>query len=374
MRQQLSLMMMHLVIACLFFQSCKKETIIIPLPPAPSNPTSPTTSNIGPASISIRAVDLSFLSEIELAGIKYKNNGEIQDPLLTLKNAGCNYVRLRLWHTPTGPHSSLAEVKKMTDRIRLLGMKVWLCVHYSDSWADPGKQTKPDAWRSMNFSELKLALEVYTAGVVNEIKPDLIQIGNEINDGFLWPDGKITTNELQFVQLMQTAVSAVRKTAAGTKIMIHFAGMTGSDWFYNKLNNLDYDYIGISYYPIHHGALLEKLGQTIKSLTTFFSKKLLVAEVAYPFTLGWNDWTNNIVGLTSHLVSGYDATPDGQKRFLEGLRKMIGDNGGIGFCYWGGEWIAFKGPQASNGSPWENQALWDFEYNALPAVNVFKEN
>jgi len=374
-RRSFQFTIVYLFFASIFFSSCTKQTPVKPPTPAnPANPSTPTSPTNSTASISIRGADLSFLPEIESAGIRYKNNGEIQDPLLTLKNAGCNYIRLRIWHSPSGTNSSLSEVKKMAERIRLLGMKVWLCVHYSDSWADPGKQSKPDAWKSINFSELKSAAEVYTANVVNEIKPDLIQIGNETNDGFLWPDGKLTTNETQFIQLMQTTISAVRKNAAGTKIMIHFAGLTGSDWFFNKLNNLDYDYVGLSYYPIHHGTLLEKLGQTIKALTASSNKKVLVAEVAYPFTLSWNDWTNNIVGLPSHLVSGYDASPDGQKSFLEGLRKMIGDNGGIGFCYWGGEWVAFKGPQASNGSPWENQALWDFGYNALPAINAFKEN
>ena len=373
--QSIKIKLAPLLFTALFFYSCTKQTPVNPPNPTnPTSPTTPTTPTNNTASISIRGADLSFLPEIESTGIKYKNNGEIQDPLLTLKNAGCNYVRLRIWHSPSGTSSSFAEVKKMADRIRLLGMKVWLCVHYSDSWADPGKQTKPDAWKSLNFVELKSALEIYTAGVVNEIKPDLIQLGNETNDGFLWPEGKLTTNETQFIQLMQTAIAAVRKNASGTKIMIHFAGMTGSEWFFNKTNNLDYDYIGLSYYPIYHGTQMEKLGQSIKSLTASSNKKVILAEVAYPFTLGWNDWTNNIVGLPSHLVSGYDASPDGQKKFLEGLRKIIGDNGGIGFCYWGGEWVAFRGPQASNGSPWENQTLWDFGFNALPAIDAFKEN
>jgi arabinogalactan endo-1,4-beta-galactosidase len=88
--------------------------------------------------------------------------------------------------------------------------------------------------------------------------------------------------------------------------------------------------------------------------------------------LGWNDWTNNIVGLPSHLVSGFDATPEGQKLFLEALRKTVDQNNGIGFCYWGAEWVAFRGTQSSNGSSWENQALWDFNLNALPALNAFK--
>jgi len=365
----------HLLYACAIFCACTKQTPTNPTNPAnPANPTNPSPPTNNPVGLSIRSADLSFLPEVELAGTKFKNKGEIQDPLVTLKNAGCNYVRIRLWHTPSGPHSGLAEVKKLADRVRQSGLKVWLCMHYSDTWADPDKQTKPDAWKSMGFNDLKTSIEVYTTTVINEIKPDLIQIGNEINDGLLWPEGRITTNELQFIQLMKTAIAAVRKNAVDAKIMMHFAGMSGSDWFYNKVNTLDYDYIGISYYPIYHGTVLEKLGQTIKSLTSTFNKKVVVAEVAYPFTLGWNDWTNNIVGLPAHLVSGYDASPDGQKNFLVALKKVIADNGGIGFSYWGGDWVAYKGQQASNGSSWENQALWDFGYNALPAIDAFKDN
>ena len=101
---------------------------------------------------------------------------------------------------------------------------------------------------------------------------------------------------------------------------------------------------------------------------------MLLAETAYPFTLDWNDFTNNIVGLANQLVGGYDATLSGQKAFLVDLKKLILQNGGIGFAYWGGEWIAFRGPQATNGSSWENQALWDFTNNAVPAIAAFSGN
>lgn len=182
----------------------------------------------------IRAVDVSFLPLIESEGTIYKKNNTAQDALLTLKNAGCNYIRVRLWHSPTDGHSGLTEVKNLVQRIRQQGMKVWLTVHYSDTWADPGNQTKPVAWQSFSFAELKSAVASYTTTIMNEINPDIIQIGNETNDGMLWPEGKLSTNETKYIQLVQTAVTAVRNASSSTKIMLHFAGTTNAEWFLKK--------------------------------------------------------------------------------------------------------------------------------------------
>ena len=208
----------------------------------------------------IRAADLSFLPEIEAAGVSFKYNNTVQDPLLTLKNAGVNYIRIRLWNNPSNGHSNLSEVKQLATKVRTHGMKVWLTVHYSDTWADPGNQTKPVAWQNLNFSDLKSAVSVYTTQVVTEIKPEIIQIGNETNDGFLWPEGKLSTNETQYLELTNTAISSVKTANSATKIMLHFAGISSSaDWYFNKVKNLNYDYIGISYYPVYHGTSLTDL-------------------------------------------------------------------------------------------------------------------
>ena len=154
--------------------------------------------------------------------------------------------------------------------------------------------------------------------------------------------------------------------------MLHYAGITGSDWFFNKVHNIDYDYIGLSYYPVFHGKDLNLLQSTINTLAQVHNKKVLIAETAYPFTLNWNDWTNNIVGLSTQLIPAYPATNDGQKNFLLAIRVMLESSpNGIGFSYWGGEWVAFRGTQATNGSTFENQTLWDFNFNALPVMNAF---
>ena len=145
-----------------------------------------------------------------------------------------------------------------------------------------------------------------------------------------------------------------------------------ADWFFNKVHNIDYDYIGLSYYPVWHGKDLNVLKTTINSLAQAHNKQVLIAETAYPFTLNWNDWTNNIVGLDTQLIPAYPATAAGQKSFITAIRVLLEtSSNGIGFSYWGAEWVAFRGTQATNGSTFENQALWDFNLNAQPAMDVF---
>jgi arabinogalactan endo-1,4-beta-galactosidase len=322
----------------------------------------------------IRAADLSFLPEIESEGTAYKHNGVAENALTTLKNAGCNTIRIRLWKDPQNSHSGLTEVKALALRVKQAGMKVWLTVHYSDTWADPGNQTKPVAWQSLSFPDLKIAVANYTSSILTEIQPDIIQIGNETNDGMLWPSGKLSTNEAQYLELVQTASSTIRSQSPTTKIMLHFAGITSSDWYFSKVAAIDYDYIGLSYYPIYHGKSLVTLQNTMNSLGQLYNKKVIIAETSYPFSLGYNDYTNNIIGLQDQLIPAFQATNLGQKSYLSALKNtIVQSSNGFGFCYWGAEWVAFRGPTATNGSSWENQALWDFNNNSLPVMDVFSK-
>jgi arabinogalactan endo-1,4-beta-galactosidase len=320
----------------------------------------------------IRGADMSYLPLIESEGTIYKNNGVAQDPIITLKNAGCNAIRMRLWQNPSDGHCGLTEVKAFALRVKQAGLKVWLTVHYSDTWADPAAQTKPFAWQSMDFTTLKNTVSSYTTQIMTEIQPDIFQIGNETNDGMLWPEGKLSVNENQYLQLVASASTAIRSQSTTTKIMLHHAGLTGSDYYFNKVQNIDYDYIGLSYYPIWHGKSLSTLQNTLNSLGQTYNKKVLIAETAYPFTFGYNDFTNNIIGLPEQLIPAFGATSSGQSGFLSAIKNGIKQSShGIGFCYWGSEWVAFRGPTATNGSPWENQALWDFNNNSLPVLTIF---
>ncbi|MDP3681807.1 MAG: glycosyl hydrolase 53 family protein [Flavobacterium sp.] len=324
----------------------------------------------------IRAADISFLPEIESSGTILYNNTKAEDMLTTLKTAGCNAVRIRLWKNPSNGHSGMTEVKALAARVKKAGMKVWLTVHYSDTWADPAVQTIPAEWKNLSFLDLKTAVASYTSTIITEINPDIIQIGNEINSGLLWPQGHLINQEVQCLALLSAASATIRTKAPNTKIMIHYAGVKASDtnWFFNKIKSVDYDYIGLSYYPIWHGKDLEVVKTTINTLGKTYNKKVIIAETAYPFTLGYNDWTNNIVGLDTQLVSGYPATPDGQKSFVMAIKTVVKESEyGLGFAYWGGEWISFKGNQAANGSTFENQAFYDFNNKALPVLQVFNK-
>lgn len=324
----------------------------------------------------IRAADMSFLPLIESENTVYYNRtNQPENALTTLKNAGCNTIRIRLWKNPTDSQSSFNQVKTLAQRVKQAGMKVWLTVHYSDSWADPGTQTAPVAWQGLSFVDLKAEVITYTSSIITEIDPDIIQIGNEINSGFLWPNGHLINNESQCLELLSAASSTIRTQSPDTKIMIHYAGIgAGATWFFNKMSGVNYDYIGLSYYPIWHGKNLTELQSTINSLGQTHNKKVVLAETSYPFTLTWNDWTNNVLGQEDQLIPAYPATALGQKNYLLAIKNLIKETqSGIGFAYWGTEWVAFRGNESTNGSAWENQALWDFDNKALPAIEVFNQ-
>ncbi|NOU48006.1 MAG: cellulase family glycosylhydrolase [Bacteroidales bacterium] len=322
----------------------------------------------------IKACDLSFLPEIRNSGVILKNqDGKPEDMLITLQNAGMNTVRLRLWNNPADGHSGFNEVKALSQEIKNLGLHVWLTVHYSDSWADPGSQTKPENWKNLPFKQLEDSVYAFTKKIVTEINPDVIQIGNEINHGFLWPDGNIS-NKAQLIALLHQGVKAVRDHSAKTKIMIHYAGYKKATEFYSQLSGLDYDLIGLSYYPFWHGKDLDSLQTGLDAIGATLNKQVLIAETSYPFTFEWNDWTNNVIGLQSQILNDYPATETGQRDFLQKIREITKKSPkGFGFAYWGGEWISFKGNTASNGSSWENQAFWDFDNKVLPVIQVFNE-
>lgn len=324
----------------------------------------------------IRAADMSFLPLIESENTIYYNAAnQPENALTTLKNAGCNTIRIRLWKNPTDNQSGFNEVKTLAQRVKQAGMKVWLTVHYSDTWADPGAQTTPAAWQSLSFADLKTEMVNYTSNILTEIQPDIFQIGNEINSGLLWPKGHLINNESQCLELIAAASNKIRTQAPNTKIMIHYAGIgSGATWFYGKMNTIDYDYIGLSYYPIWHGKNLNDLKSTINTLAQSHNKKVLIAETAYPFTLQWNDWTNNIVGLENQLIPTYPASLIGQKNYMLAIKNLLKEtNSGSGFAYWGTEWLAFRGTESTNGSAWENQALWDFDHKVVPAIEVFNK-
>jgi arabinogalactan endo-1,4-beta-galactosidase len=352
----------HILIALLVLIACNKDEV---------KEAIPNNVNLD----FITAVDISSYPEISSTNpIFYDLNGGEKDFLKILKENGINTVRLRLWVNPIDEHSGFNEVKQFSQTLKANGFKTWLTIHYSDTWADPAHQKTPVQWQGISVNALKDSVYNYTQKVINEMQPNYVQIGNEINSGILHPYGDISTNFQNFVSLMQEAISAVRDNSAECKVIIHFAGIDNSDWFFNQIRAIDYDFIGLSFYPIWHGKSLNSLKTKMQQLSNTHNKKILIAETAYPFTLDWNDWTNNIVGSDNQLIlPEFPATPDGQKNFIKQIKKLTAEvENGMGFCYWGAELIAWKGNQSTDASPWENQALFDFNNKALSVLKEFR--
>ncbi len=318
--------------------------------------------------------DVSFVTELENNSVVYRDQGISRDLFRILSDHGQNLIRLRLWHTPSVGYNDLADTITKAIRARDVGMDILLDFHYSDTWADPGTQTKPAAWQGQTLAELKSSLYQYTrqsieALVTAGVTPAMVQVGNEITPGFLWNEGRVggafnTPQQwTQFTDLLKEAIRGVRDaTPAGEYIQVILHSDRGGDaaganWFFSNIEsrNVSYDLIGLSYYPWWHGQISD-FRQTLDLLSTNYSKEIILVETAYPWTLQWFDSQNNFVGLPSQLLAEYPATPAGQAAFLRTIRnEILQTPGGIGIVYWAPEWIVVSG----KGSSWENLALFD---------------
>lgn len=321
----------------------------------------------------ILGADLSLLPEIRSFSYQvFDHQGVALDMLDILKASGINTVRLRLWHTPQDNYASLSTVSLFAKELKKKGLNIILSIHLSDTWADPGSQLTPKAWQHLDFEALSDSLRAYLEKVTEAIPADMYQIGNEINHGFLWPLGSISQQE-NFLALYQTAAGVIRSKKPESAIILHLAGTNNVAWFIGTFEHLDFDILGLSYYPWWHGKDMDSIFSVWGEIHAQIYKPLLLVETAYPFTLEWNDWTHNVIGLEEQLIPSYPATAEGQKHFLMEIRKRCSlSDGWLGFCYWGGEWISYKGPQSLEGSSWENLALWDFHGRPLPAITVFR--
>ena len=331
----------------------------------------------------MKGVDLSMLKQVEdNAGLFYDNGNQI-DPIQEFNSKGINTVRLKIWHNPLLNYNDLESVLEIAERVKNAELDLLLDFHYSDTWADPSNQNKPAAWENLNFETLCDSIEEYSRYVITKLKnqntlPKYVQIGNETDCGFLWPDGYVcgeSNNNIQWNKLRDLFMHAIEGVNAALdhedslKIISHVS--SGGNWFFGNLleEDIPIDILAISYYPMWHGTFAD-LNQNINMLATQFGKPVLVVETAYPFTLSWNDNTNNILGLETQLLDGYEASEEGQFSFLYDLISLVHDNDfGYGICYWAPDWIS----TSQFGSPWENQALFDFDGQLLDAVSVFDD-
>jgi len=324
----------------------------------------------------LHCADLSSLDEVEAGLAVFRDANGPGDALAILKAQGLETIRLRLFHAPDELRDSLDDVKSLARRAHDLGYRILLNLHYSDTWADPAHQTKPAAWEGLPIEALRDSVYAHTAGALAALDaqgtpPDIVQIGNEISTGMLWDTGRvggafdIPAQWEAFSSLLAAGIAAVRETGS-SRIMIHNdrgGDPSGAQWFFDRLTPfaLDYDFIGLSYYPFWHGPL-DNLRQTVRLLNARYQKPVLIIETAYPWTLLWNDNQHNQVGLPSHVLPGFPATPEGQADFLAALWSIAP----AGVCYWSGELIS--APLRS--SSWENLALFDFDGRVLPAARA----
>jgi arabinogalactan endo-1,4-beta-galactosidase len=331
--------------------------------------------------------DVSFLPEIEDHGGSYSDDGGRKDLLLLMREHGFNTIRLKLWHTPAAPYNTLDRVLTMARRTDAAGMRLLLDIHYSDDWADPQKQIKPRAWDGLPFEALTDSVYRYSHDVIAALRaqgtpPFMVQIGNEIRPGMLWPDGRVDgawdTPEQwgRLAALLRAGRQGVLDaTPDGPPlILIHFDNGAKNEMcraFFDHLLEQDvaFDAIGVSFYPKWHGTLLE-LRQNLADLATRYGKDVYVVETAYPWTFDRADEAGNILGTEADLHAGYPPTVEGQSAFLREVRSAVESvpgGRGRGIVYWAPEWVAVEGVA----SAWENAALFDFRGRALPSLDAF---
>lgn len=350
----------------------------------------------------IRGVDISTLTAIEDNGGKYyDSNGVERDLLDILKDRGVNYVRLRVFNDPqkTNGYNDKEDVIRLAKRVKAKGLQLLVDFHYSDDWAHPGQQVRPAAWKNYTFAQLTQAVHDYTYEVISELKqagalPDMVQIGNEINSGVLTGNGGTVVFADQ-VALLNSGAAAVRELQGDDKIeiMIHLAeggkNATFRNFFDGINNKVDYDIIGLSYYPFWHGTL-EAVKANMDDMAKRYGKDVVIAETSYPFSYKDGDAHENIINTPSKLNVGgatWPATVEGQYDAIQKIMDLLAqveDSKGAGFFYWEPAWIpANVGWIASEGDAWENQAMFDYaEYPAnggyayegfaLDSLNVYK--
>ncbi|MFI5680598.1 glycoside hydrolase family 53 protein [Streptomyces cellulosae] len=339
------------------------------------------------ACLEIRGVDISSLPKNEDNGAVYRRtDGHRDDPVRILAASGVTHARLKVWVDPADGYNTKARVLPLARRLKRAGIGIWVDFHYSDTWADPAHQTKPAAWADLDVPGLTRAVYDHTADVLGALRrqgtpADLVQIGNELNGGMIWPEGN-WENWDNLAAFLKAGLSAARDTTPRIRTILHLAN--GGDnglyrwWFDNAVSRgVDFDIIGLSYYPFWHGPL-EQAAANMADVTDRYGKPCVIAETAYPFTLSSEDATNDIMNSPSQLTDGFPATPEGQAAWLRAAADLaagVPGGQGLGYCYWEGTWTYRAGngwdpADPTSGNAWENLALFDFEDRALPGLRT----
>lgn len=311
--------------------------------------------------------DLSFLRQAEQRGVRFKDDGRVKPGLELFKDHGYNWIRLRLFHSPSRLPNDLEYTIALAKEAKQLGYRFLLDFHYSDTWADPGKQFILEAWEDLSHDELVIAVEEYSAETIVAFTeagatPDMVQIGNEIIGGMLWPDGRLPNNWANLADLLKAGGRGVASGAGDAEppqIMIHIdrgGGLPATRDFFDHCeeHGVEFDMIGQSYYPWWHGSLLD-LRENMHFMARRYEKDIYVVEVAY-------NWRPSEYRRTP---APFPETPEGQREFLEAVNDIVlaTPNGrGKGVFWW--EPAVAGGPIASRG-------MFDEDHEALPVIHVF---
>jgi len=329
--------------------------------------------------------DLSFAIQETAIGSVFSDRGRVAAPEQILADHGANFVRLRLWLDPPGGYSDLSSMLAMAQRAHAAGMRILLDFHYSDFWADPQKQNTPAAWQNQDLATLATTVRTYTHDVLAALAAQgtpaaMVQIGNEIRNGMLWPlgwaDAWSGDGWANLGTLLRAAAAGVAD-APGRKprIVIHFdqgGDNAFSRVFFDRVveQAVPFDVIGLSYYPFWHGTITQ-LRTNIDDLATRYQKDVMIVETQYGWTLDNGDTLGNFLWQQSQVIPGYPATPDGQLSFVSDLVSALAavPNGhGAGIFYWQPEWIPGVGWTPGAGTPNDNLTMFDFSGQALPSL------
>jgi arabinogalactan endo-1,4-beta-galactosidase len=345
---------------------------------------SPTGSSPARTDLLLGA-DISALAKIEQAGGVFRDGGQARDAIAIMRARGFNVFRLRLFVNPNDSDVQVNDLPytiALAKRVKASGAKLFLDIHYSDTWADPGHQTTPAAWAALSFAALEQKVETYTDSVVTQLKqagapPDIVQVGNEIDSGMLWPLGQLYVAGAdtlvawtQFTGLLKAGIKGVRDALApgdSVRIMLHFGqggSLGGTEWFFDHMAayGVTYDLIGLSYYPIWHGPL-SGLEGAVLAASGRYGKDVVVVETSYPWRSG--GWESSV---TSQSAMNWAATPDGQAAFARQLVDAVATSPtghGAGVIWWYPEAIQVGGLFIYAGG---SLALFDSTGNVLPAA------
>lgn len=337
-----------------------------------------------------KGMDISFLPEGMDNGWRVRDfDGTRMDPFDLIQKYGVNSIRLRIWNNPENvPESkgycSLAYTIEMAKKIKAHGMSFVLDFHYSDYWADPAQQRKPKAWEGLNFEELKQAVYTYTRDTLFTLKkegllPDMVQIGNEIRSGLLFPDGELPDYG-HMVQLINAGIMGAREVADADTMQVIIHLDQGGRYFYlkewfqkaMKAGLADFDVIGLSYYPFWHGTFPE-FRETLAKLVHDYGKPVMIVETAH----AWRKTGHGFIDESQEKIAGIPATPAGQRKVLDLVNNIVAslpDRMGLGLYYWepvcippkeGGGWADNMGLFNENGVVMEGIHAFEFTREQL---------